>query len=313
MMSMTRGNKSREQKFQHNIGALNGWLRLWSDALPLRGSNEYQTFEIRPGDYPHLVLLSIVDGRDSTADYHADVLRTPAVRNSGTVFVATLPERALTRLAELGGSTRDLLAFVNLVRTSGRTISESTADAMVETLHRSAFARAVERTPGLTVDDVLMSQIVHGMIAVRSGVTTMPGSFPHSTGDAYTILNDLDWEGLLVLLRNAYAAVAPIAETVPGTIGPLAMSNEVTIHPYTFMIGAVNSLMTGGGGAVGAVIDRWREDGRQVSDFPPINLIYHLDLFWSDGSVGSMYTVHRRTGRSATESAIDQWKAEQGL
>ena len=313
MMSMTRGNKSREQKFQHNVGALKGWLRLWSDELPLRGSNEYQTFEIRPGNYPHLVLLSIVDGRDSTAEYHTDILTTGAVRNSGAVFVATLPERALSRLAELGGSTRDLLALVNLVRTSSRTISESTAVAMVEALHRSAFVRAVEHTPGLTVDDDLMSQIVHGMIAVRTGVTTTPGTFPHSSGDAYTVLNDLEWEGLLVLLRNASAAVAPIAETAPGTMGPLAMSNEVTIRPYTFMIGAVNSLMTGGGGGVGAIVDRWREDGRQASAFPPINLLYYLDFFWDGGSVGSMYTVHRRAGRSATESAIHQWKAEQGL
>ncbi|HET8626022.1 MAG TPA: hypothetical protein VFL91_01295, partial [Thermomicrobiales bacterium] len=107
---MKRASKAR----QHNARQIKGWIRAWrSLGQVLRGRNQYGPIAIHAGDtrYPHVVILSIIECSDATAEYH--YAETQAL---GVTMFATVPLSAIAHLSHMHASMLDVFHVLDWLR-----------------------------------------------------------------------------------------------------------------------------------------------------------------------------------------------------
>jgi hypothetical protein len=83
LINMThKANASAEKLYRHNMDRLLGWLRMWKGGHRLAGSNYYKRFDLGYDDFEHVILLSVVGGRNAAAQYQPQVVNDPRAQHA---------------------------------------------------------------------------------------------------------------------------------------------------------------------------------------------------------------------------------------
>jgi hypothetical protein len=237
LMCMQHAVASRQKMYDHNFGQLRGFLRAWWHlGAPLRGRNCYQEFDIKPNEFSHIVLLSVVGGPHATAEYHAEFVHTLRQKGYPVTACATIPQGAMAMFAARGGSTLDLIQFINRLRISNETLGEAQSLCVVEEIFAPSKRHVVLLNgKHIDTDEVLREtrrylgklRIQHG----EAGKNLDEVGRTMILGYVATVFNDLDWSQI-------YRLVSCVKEAV------IALENgKIAILTAQFLFGNYNLIV----------------------------------------------------------------------
>ena len=122
LMYMTKSNKSCEKKIAHNLGQMQGWLKLWKNGQILRGKVGGRLLEIKFDDIDYIIGLSVIDGGEVWCEYHQG--RVENLKSYKLAACATITGKILRELAVLGCGPRDIVAHLVNLKDSARRFAE---------------------------------------------------------------------------------------------------------------------------------------------------------------------------------------------
>lgn len=239
LMTMTKSRASSEKMFKHNMGQLKGWLRIWKTGEILRGNSHNTKYEIAYHDFDFKILISVVDGRNATAEYHNDLKNE--LNNKGYEVTAciTIPQLAMVYLAHNGGSTRDLLNFIKALKESGKSLNAEEALNLLKVQHKQAFDKsgAAQLCLNYETDDHLKNiiRILRGTRASKN-FTLKPINGEMKLNEFLVILNDLSWFELISICYTLQNMHSNIISVPIGDYGARACMTEMIFPPYQFIL-----------------------------------------------------------------------------
>jgi len=299
LMGMTNTVGSAEMMFEHNMKNLKGWLKRWKSGDRLRGKSLFTTYDIGFDDYKHKVLVSVVEGPHAVAQWH-DEMKTE-LRKAGREVTAcvTVPEKVLHYLAQNGGSTRDLLEFVESVRKEGKSIMAADALEMVRYQHEMAFASAgaADICPDYETDQ-LLKQIVRSYRSLKSGQDEQLKVLT-------PVLNDLNWTELIGMLYMLRAAQRRILDVPIGETGPRTINMVYNRPPYTFLLSAMAMFNSCTGDHVKKFGEVLGHVKRKYEDTCKVFITLHI--LDNEGTTSIIYAIDPMPVKSYTERLLESW------
>jgi len=131
-------NESKTAKLiPKNLSQARRWMGDWKAGQPLKGHNSYGDFNIAFGEFPFVVILSIIETGSSMAQYHPEHAKL-----FGTAICATIPYSIMSSIASREGSMLDLLSILVYLKEQQRIISEAELQKQLDGYWQSAQQQA---------------------------------------------------------------------------------------------------------------------------------------------------------------------------
>jgi hypothetical protein len=241
LICMYSGTDLRQNMQNHNFLQLKGFLRLWKDGVAkLSGKNHFQTFEIDWKDYRRFVLVSVVGGPESTAEYHPDLFEQFQKAGHPVSLCATLPDVTLKHLAVRGGSAIDLILLIDEVRATKTILKVPESAAIVE---RIVFQPIAPLAKSLIGKGTLKERLFHDLSEAVHGHRLPPGIQVNKGGDfifrVAAIFNDLSWKQSFSIISFIAISIEQLDKVPIGSHGTSATLTSLGFEPHEIVIGVL--------------------------------------------------------------------------
>ncbi len=241
LINMQAGNRSYGQQVDHNMRQFAGWLRAWSDGIRLTGANEWQSFDLEFSDADHIVLVSVVSGHDSMAEFDHDRTDRLSARYPRLAAVVSLPQQILLDLVQWGGTALDLADYALQLATLPGLTADLASKILSEQHHAAITNVRVEAGQisdrDYSFDTEYSQRLIQNLRAMPKAALARSGS-GDGVLNAAAVFNDLDWAENARIIFAITDATTMVREVPFGEIGPAAIARELAFDTYTFLVTA---------------------------------------------------------------------------
>ncbi|WP_101760145.1 hypothetical protein [Oceanicoccus sp. KOV_DT_Chl] len=102
-----RNQLKSEKCSHHNLNQAQGWLKEWKGGRTLKGKNEHDSFAVPYENCKHILVLSIVDGKNCRGKSHIEFANQNDITCAGT-----LPQKVIEELVRHGASSIDIIHYL---------------------------------------------------------------------------------------------------------------------------------------------------------------------------------------------------------
>ena len=283
LMYLTTGKKSFEKKNKHKFSQLHKWLRHWKLGQNLIGYSFGKRHEFSYDEIDHVIGLSIVGGDDVWCEYQPDQVRYSFDRKLSVCM--TLTDAAMSALAAMAPSPRDMLFWANELRQAKSRVSESDFVAKVQALSHYVVEQLEMEFQGLQHDRSTHEIVLKEVGAIVTSSRTSP-----EIQLLTDLTSDLMYQDTLWLALASSAFETQLAPEV--AFQPRAAFMHADANPYRhWYIGSTYMVN---------LQDTIRRSGYLESKVPGLALMKSFDFGRGVGG-GGLFSVTPRTGKSVLE------------
>jgi hypothetical protein len=190
-------NKRKTQKgIQQNLGQARKWLIHWKEGQKLRGSNAYSEFDIAFGDFPFVIVLSIIETGSAIAEYHKEFAQM-----YGVALCATVPFSVMETIASNGGSMLDLLSVLVHLKEKGCEISEE--ELQLQLAEYCSLAQLQSGITPLLSNPVYVNHLQNtGTVISRMRQQASPANSAKIDNDTAAMFNDFSLLQIYMIQRK---------------------------------------------------------------------------------------------------------------
>ncbi len=225
LMWMTESKHSFEKCVRHNTRQMKKQIAKWKAGLPLEGNQDGRKFSIPFEDVDHIVCLSIVDGENSSSQFHEEI--TGLLRPLKVMACATISGEVIRALYETGSGIREILAWLVEMRRDSHMRIPNEAFIMQIRHHLVVMEQRIRKAyrldSALQHNDLITAHEVYAFIAsANEGPVTLDVSY---------LTADL---GIYDKLWLVFATIGMQKEMpTPGDFGPLTAYCRLNVDQYS--------------------------------------------------------------------------------
>ena len=289
---MTKTKNGESKAVEHNLKQARRWLKDWRSGVQLTGKNALRSFSIAHDQFPHTVILSVVNTDDAVMRFHYR-----ETVNMGVTICATVPEQLIHLLAQMRGSMVDLLLLLWGIGTRGECSKGWDAKMWVDDYLKFVHAEAAQflRWP-LTETDDAMKRALDAVYPLRVPHAGAIQNVTDKDWVAAAVFNDMSLANFLRTVYTIASGVKTVEDSIARGMPNAWIADARLDHMHLIVRIAPN---------VAILHKVYRESSIQIPEEPDAISAGRIEVFVSVDGAPMILAVHGRTGLSQAERVLN--------